>query len=119
MVSGVFGVAWTGGVPQGWPERSRRQSAVAGVVRIGRRHCVLERPPAEVKYTVRIGICILRRQAMDVAVPRWSRSSAGCALGATGRGGFVIAWFATVVGVHFLAFSRLFYAGLLLASGRP
>ena len=32
-------------------------------------------------------------------------------LGATGRHEYVIAWFATVVGVHFLAFGRLFFAG--------
>jgi hypothetical protein len=32
-------------------------------------------------------------------------------LGATGRHEYVIAWFATVVGVHFLAFDRLFFAG--------
>src|ERR1035437_1616602 len=32
-------------------------------------------------------------------------------LGATGHHEYVIAWFATVVGVHFLAFGRLFFAG--------
>jgi hypothetical protein len=32
-------------------------------------------------------------------------------LGATGQHAYVIAWFAAVVGVHFLAFGRLFFAG--------
>ena len=32
-------------------------------------------------------------------------------LGATGRHEYVVAWFAAVVGLHFLAFGRLFFAG--------
>lgn len=32
-------------------------------------------------------------------------------LGATGHHEYVIAWFATVVGVHFLAFGRIFFPG--------
>jgi hypothetical protein len=47
----------------------------------------------------------------------------GALLGATGHSEYTIAWFAGVVGVHFVVFGRLFWAGFywlgaaLLAAG--
>jgi hypothetical protein len=110
MFSGVFGLAWTEWGASGISGAESTAIRVVGIV---------------------LGLIILfwsarlRRSAGEngsgsmfsspsyrrIAIAEVIALVAGAAiLGATGRHEYVIAWFAIVVGIHFLAYGRLFFS---------
>lgn len=111
MVSGVFGVAWTEWGASGIAGAVSTTIRVAGIV-VG---LVIVFWSARLRRSVReyrSGSIFSSPSYRRIAIAEVVALFGGAALlGATGHHEFVIAWFATVVGVHFLAFGRLFYAG--------
>ncbi len=111
MISGVFGLAWTEWGASGISGAVSTAVRIVGIV---------------VSLVIVFWSAHMRRSAREhgsgnmfsspsyrrVVVPEVVALFGGAALlGATGHHEYVIAWFATVVGVHFLAFGRLFFAG--------
>jgi hypothetical protein len=111
MISGMFGLAWTEWGASGISGAVSWAIRVAGIV-VG---LVIFFWSARLRRSVRengSGSMISSPSYRRVVVLQVVALSGGAALlGATGRQAYVIAWFATVVGGHFLAFGRLFFAG--------
>lgn len=122
MVAGGFGIAWTlwgaSGVA-GAPAVAVRVGGivigalifVSGVLlqRRARRGTRVGRRPAP---GGRSGSMFSSRgYRLVVALEVIALVAGGLLLGTTGHSEYTIAWFAAVVGVHFLAFGRLFWAG--------
>ena len=110
MFSGVFGLAWTE-----WARRDLRSGVdgyPGGWDRARPDHLVLVRSPAALRWREWIGVYVLVAELSTHSDRGGGRAVGGAAiLGATGRRDYVIAWFAIVVGIHFLAFGRLFFSG--------
>ncbi len=123
MISGVFGLAWTEWGASGISGAVSAAIRVVGIV-VG---LVILFWSARLQQSVRqngSGSMFSSPSYRRVTVAEVVALFGGAALlGATGHHEYVIAWFATVVGVHFLAFGRLFFAGFywlgtaLLAAG--
>ncbi len=111
MISGVFGLAWTEWSASGISGAVSTAVRVVGIV-VG---LVILLWSARLRRSVRenrSGSMFSSPSYRRIVVPEVVALFGGAALlGATGRHQYVIAWFATVVGVHFLAFGRLFFAG--------
>lgn len=111
IISGVFGLAWTewgaSGISGGFSTAVRVVGIVVGLVivlwSVRLRRSVRENGS---------GSMFSSPSYQRIVVPEVVALFGGAALlGATGHHEYVIAWFATVVGVHFLAFGRLFFTG--------
>ena len=111
MISGVFGLAWTEWAASGISGAVSTAIRVAGVV-VG---LIILFWSARLRRSARengSGSMFSSPSYRRVAIAEVVALFGGAALlGATGRHGYVIAWFAAVVGIHFLAFGRLFFAG--------
>ena len=118
MISGVFGLAWTEWGASGISGAVSAAIRVVGIV-VG---LVILFWSARLRRTTRdngSGSMFSSPSYRCIAIAEVVALIGGAALlGATGHHEYVIAWFVAVVGVHFLAFGRLFFAGST-ASGRP
>ena len=111
MISGVAGAAWAEWDASGISGAVSTAIRVAGVV-VG---LVILYRSARLWRSVRengSGSMFSSPSYRRIAIAEVFALFGGTALlGATGRHGYVVVWFATVVGIHFLAFGRLFFAG--------
>ena len=110
MISGVFGLAWTEWGASGISGAVSAAIRVVGIV-VG---LVILFWSARLRRTVRdngSGSMFSSPSYRCIAIAEVVALVGGAALlGAIGRHEYVIAWFAAVVGLHFLAFGRLFFA---------
>jgi hypothetical protein len=134
MVAGGFGIAWTlwgaSGLARGLAVTVRVGGIVIGAGILAG-SVVLQR---RARRATRVGrwagtggrsgsMFSSRGYRLVVAVEVIALLAGAALLGATGHSEYTIAWFAAVVGVHFLAFGRLFLTGFywlgaaLLAAG--
>ncbi len=111
MISGVFGLAWTEWGASGISGAVSTAIRMVGIV-VG---LVILFWSARLRQSVRengSGSMFSSPSYRRIVVLEVVALFGGAALlGATGRHEYVIAWFASVVGVHFLAFGRLYFAG--------
>ena len=111
MISGVFGLAWTEWGASGTSGAVSTAIRVVGIV-VG---LVILFWSSRLRRSVRengSGSMFSSPSYRRIVVLEVVALFGGAALlGAAGRHEYVIAWFATVVGVHFLAFGGLFFAG--------
>jgi hypothetical protein len=111
MISGVFGLAWTEWGASGISEAVSVAIRVVGIV-VGLvilfRAARLRRSARENGSGSMFSSPTYRRIVILEVVALFGGAAL---LGAIGHHEYVIAWFATVVGAHFLAFGRLFFAG--------
>jgi hypothetical protein len=111
MISGVFGLAWTEWGASGISGALSTAVRVVGIV-VG---LVIVFWSARLRRSSRengSGSMFSSPSYRRIVVPEVVALFGGAALlRATGHYEYVIAWFASVVGVHFLAFGRLFFAG--------
>jgi hypothetical protein len=134
MVAGGFGIVWTlwgaSGLSGGPAAAVRVSGIVIGVlilvasVLLQRRARGATRVGRRAAPGGRSGSMLSSRgYRLVVALEVIALVVGGLLLGATGHGEYTIAWFAGVVGVHFVAFGRLFWTGFywlgaaLLAGG--
>ncbi len=121
VVSAAFGVAWAlfgaSGLPAGAQAAVRGLGIVIGVVIIVRAMRLRRSAPVPAMPGFR------SRQYRTVVAAEVAALIAGLiALALTGNGKYLAAWFAVVVGVHFVAFgrffSRMYYAlGAVVTAG--
>ena len=119
MVAGGFGIAWALWGASGLTGGAAAAVRVAGVVigaLISLGSALLQRPAR------RSGSAATRRGGSDslVAAPGdrlvvvsevIALVGGGALLRATGHSEYTVAWFACVVGIHFVVFGRLFWVG--------
>ncbi|MBA3742550.1 hypothetical protein [Sporichthya sp.] len=111
MISGIFGVAWTqwgaSGISGAASAAIRVAGIVVGLVIVIWSARLRRSAPREVG-----GGSLFSSRAYRVVVALEVTGLVGGAmlLGAAGHSEYVVAWYATAVGVHFLAFGRLFDA---------
>jgi hypothetical protein len=123
MISGMFGLAWTQWGAAGVSGAASGAIRVAGIViglvifflsarlRRSARHnhgSVSSAPPTREGPGSMFSSPTYR---FVVALEVVALLGGAGLLGAIGHREYIIAWFATVVGIHFLAFGRLFWAG--------
>lgn len=121
MISGLFGLAWIEWGASGLPGVASTITRVAGIVvgliivawsvwlrRSTGGHGEESRAPSPEGGGSLFSSPAYR---IVVALEVIALFGGGALLHATGHSEFTSAWFATVVGVHFLAFGRLFWAG--------
>jgi hypothetical protein len=121
VVSAAFGIAWAlagaSGLPAGAQAAVRGLGIVIGVVIIVRAMLLRRSAPVPAMPGFR------SRQYRTVVAAEVAAIIAGLlALALTGNGKYLAAWFAVVVGVHFVAFgrffSRMYYAlGAVVTAG--
>ena len=134
MVAGGFGIAWTlwgaSGLAGGPAVAVRGGGIVIGAVVLVGSVLLQRRARCATRVGRRAGTggwsgstFSTRGYRLVVALEVIALVLGGALLGATGHSEYTIAWFAGVVGVHFLAFGRLFWTGFfwlgaaLLAAG--
>ena len=125
MVAGGFGIAWTLWGGSGLAGAAAVAVRVGGIV-IG---ALILVSSVRLQRRARRAIGVGRRAApgdrsgsifasrgyrLTVALEVIALFAGGALLGATGHREYTIAWFAAVVGVHFVAFGRLFWTGFYL-----
>lgn len=119
MIAGVFGVAWAqwgaSGLSGGLAGTVAVAGIVLGLVIIGW-SAVLAWSPHSVRAsappTQRAGSFFASRGYLVVVVLEVAAIAGGNAvLNASGHGDYVISWIPAVVGVHFVAFGRMYWAG--------
>ncbi len=125
MISGGFGLAWAMWGASGLAGVAAVAVRVAGIVLglaiiLGAARLLESR--SEVAPGGRGTMFATRAYRVVVAVEVVALFGGGAILGATGHSAYVAAWFATVVGAHFLAFGRLYAPffkalGVLLVAG--
>jgi hypothetical protein len=122
MIGGGFGIAWAlwgaSGLPGGPAIAVRVAATAIGVLIVlgGARLQRWARPGGRAKAGAAPGgtegsLFSSPAYRLVVALEVIALFGGGALLGATGHSEYTIAWFAGVVGVHFLAFGRLFWAG--------
>jgi hypothetical protein len=125
MISGGFGLAWAQWGASGLAGLAAVAIRVAGIV-LGLAIIVgaarLLPSSSEVPANHRVSMFGSRAYRVIVGIEVVALFGGGAILGATGHSAYVAAWFAAVVGAHFLAFGRLFAPffsalGLLLVAG--
>ncbi len=111
MISGAFGVAWTEWAASGISGTVSTTIRVVGFA-VG---LVILFWSARLRLSVgenESGSMFSSPSYRRIVVSEVLALFGGAALlGATGHDEYVIAWFATVVGTHFLVFGKLFFAG--------
>ncbi len=134
MVAGGFGIAWTLWGASGLDGGSAVAVRVGGImigavilvgsVRLQRRAPHATPVGRRAAQSDRSGSMFSsRKYRLTVALEVIALIAGGALLGASGHSEYTIAWFAAVVGVHFVAFGRLFWTGFhwlgaaLLAAG--
>lgn len=134
MVAGGFGIAWTlwgaSGLAGGPAVAVRGGGIVIGALILAGSVLLQRRARRATRVGRRAGtggrsgsMFSSRGYRLVVALEVIALVAGGALLGATGHSEYTIAWFAGVVGVHFLAFGRLFWTGFswlgvaLLAAG--
>jgi small-conductance mechanosensitive channel len=112
IVSAAFAIAWAmwgaSGLPDGAAIATRIAAALAGAVLIGAAAVLRRRVPDMVETESMFASSAYR---WIVGVEVVALFGGGAVLNATGRSSYTIAWFALVVGVHFLGFGRAFWSG--------
>lgn len=128
MISGMFGLAWTQWGAAGVSGAASGAVRVAGIV-IGlvifflsarlRRSTLRDSGSASSTAPRERSGSMFSSPAYRLVVALEVVALLGGALllGAIGHREYIIAWFATVVGIHFLAFGRLFWAGFYGLTG--
>jgi hypothetical protein len=121
MIAGGFGIAWAlwgaSGLSGGPAVAVRVGGIVIGVlILLG--SVLLQRPARRARRMGRSppgagsgSMFSSPGYRMVVALEVLALVGGGWLLGSTGHGQYTIAWFAGVVGVHFIVFGRLFWAG--------
>jgi hypothetical protein len=111
MISGAFGVAWTEWAASGISGTVSTTIRVVGVA-VGLVilfwSARLRQSVGESESAFMFSSPSYRRIVVSEVLALFGGAAL---LGATGHRDYVIAWFAAVVGIHFLAFGRLFFAG--------
>jgi hypothetical protein len=109
MIAGLAGLAWTEWGASGLPGTISLVVRIVGVVlgvSIVLRAVVLRRsavPSERSMFTTRGYLLVV---ALEIV----AFFGGGVLLNLTGQGAYVIAWYSVVLGCHFLAFGRLFFA---------
>jgi hypothetical protein len=134
MIAGGFGIAWAlwgaSGLSDGSAAAVRVAAIATGVLTL-LGSALLQRPARRTAGAGRGAaarggsgsLYYSRGYRLVVALEVIALFGGGALLGATGHSEYTIAWFAGVVGVHFVVFGRLFWAGFhwlgatLLAAG--
>jgi hypothetical protein len=115
IISAAFALAWAmwgaSGLSSGAAAGVRIAAAVAGVALIGR--CVVLRrhtPRAAHEGSMFSSTAYRRIAAAEVI----ALFAGGAVLSAIGESAYTIAWFALIVGAHFLLFGRAFWSGFYI-----
>ncbi|MGN6872319.1 MAG: hypothetical protein ACTHMY_28350 [Solirubrobacteraceae bacterium] len=112
MASAAFALAWAmwgaSGLPSGAAGVIRIVAVVAALSLIARASVLRRRSPSGVGEGSLFSSTAYR---WIVAVEVLALFGGGAVLTATGETAYTIAWFALIVGAHFLAFGRVFWAG--------
>jgi len=122
MISGIVGVLWTAWGASGLSGAESGAIRVAGIAagvvivvcsaRMLRSDPRATRSVSSARRTERPGSMFSSSRYLIVVVLEVVAIGGGNqVLAATGHSEYAIAWVATVIGIHFLAFGRLFYAG--------
>ncbi|HLH99605.1 MAG TPA: hypothetical protein VKV06_02395 [Acidimicrobiales bacterium] len=134
MIAGGFGIAWglwgASGLSNAVAAPIRVAAIVIGVLIVlcgallqGRARRAAEVGRGAAAAGTSGSLFSSARYRRVVAVEAIALVAGGAGLGVTGHSEYTVAWFAGVVGVHFVAFGRLFWAGFywlgvaLLAGG--
>lgn len=112
MISAAFAIAWAMWGASGLPSTAgaliRIAAVVVGIALIARA-AVLRRGRS--RPDLEGSIFAAPAYRWIVAVEILALFGGGAILGATGKSAYTIAWFAFIVGVHFLWFGRAFWTG--------
>ncbi len=115
MISAAFAVAWAmwgaSGLSSGAAAVVRVLAVLAGVALIGRAVVLRRSSPRGTRDDSMFFSTAYRR---IVAVEVIALFGGAAVLSATGETAYTIAWFALIVGAHFLAFGRTFWPGFYL-----
>lgn len=115
LVSAVFAIAWAmwgaSGLSSGAATAIRIVAVLAGLALIGR--AVVLRPGGP-RATDEGSVFSSAAYRWIVAAEIVALFGGGAVLNATGHSSYTIAWFALIVGAHFLSFGRVFWSGFYL-----